>query len=147
MDSAYLYGIITPSVFFKLRDDFSYPEKNKFAEIEATYPSIGGEAANSAIMLSKLGVKTKLDGNYLSARHSARVLRTMRSFKVDVSRLKVKENFGTEEYVVTDGIRGPCSGITPLSQKGPGSGTIPKRPTYAGRITCRSTLSSRTNPG
>lgn len=53
-------------------------------------------------MLSKLGVKTKLDGNYLSARHSARVLRTMRSFKVDVSRLKVKENFGTEEYVVTD---------------------------------------------
>lgn len=42
MDRVYLYGIITPSMVFKLRDDFSYPEKNKFAEIEATYPSIGG---------------------------------------------------------------------------------------------------------
>jgi sugar/nucleoside kinase (ribokinase family) len=102
MGSVYLYGMITPSVVFKLRDDFSYPEKNRFAEIQTTYPSIGGEAANSAIMLSKLGVRTKLDGNYLKPEHAARVIKTMRGFKVDVSRLKVKAGYGTEEYVVTD---------------------------------------------
>ncbi|MGA2141683.1 MAG: PfkB family carbohydrate kinase [Brevinematales bacterium] len=102
MSKVYVYGMVTPSIVYKLRDDFSYPEKNKFAEIKTTYPSIGGEAANSAIMLSKFGVKAKLDGNYLKPCHAARVIRTMKGFNVDVSRLRIKENCGTEEFVVTD---------------------------------------------
>jgi hypothetical protein len=55
--------MITPSTVHVLRSDFAYPRPNTYAEIARSYPSVGGEAANSAIVLASLGVCTRLDGN------------------------------------------------------------------------------------
>src|SRR5271157_4420535 len=102
MYKVYLYGMVTASTVYRLREDFTFPRQNTYAEIKTSYPSIGGEAANSAIMLSKLGVRTRLDGNYLSKKHAPMVRNTFRRLGVDVSRLKAKENSGTEEFVITN---------------------------------------------
>ncbi len=103
MKPVYLYGMITPSTVHVLRDDFSYPRANTYAEIARTLPSIGGEAANSAIVLSKFGVKTVLDGNWIDPKNERKIKDTMSGYGIDISLLSVKEGFGTEEVVITDG--------------------------------------------
>jgi sugar/nucleoside kinase (ribokinase family) len=104
MSTVYLYGMISPSTVHVLREDFTFPRPNTYAEIGRSYPSIGGEAANSAIMLSKLGVKTKLDGNWINRRNAEKVMDLIGTFGIDISRLSVKDGFGTEEIVIADGV-------------------------------------------
>jgi len=103
MKPVYLYGMISPSTVHVLREDFSYPNANTYAEIGRTLPSIGGEAANSAIVLSKLGVKTILDGNWINPKNEKKVKTMIGAYGIDISRLSVKEGFGTEEVIITDG--------------------------------------------
>ena len=103
MIDAYLYGMVSPSMVYLLREDFSFPKPNTYAEVAQTLPSIGGEAANSAIVLARLGLRTKLDGNWLNRRSEARVLSTLRGYGIDVSRLTVTDDFGTDEIVIADG--------------------------------------------
>ena len=81
MKRVYLFGMVTPSTVYTLREDFTFPAPNKYGEIKDTYPSIGGEAANSAIMLSKLGVKTFLDGNYCNIKHAREGQENLREFR------------------------------------------------------------------
>jgi sugar/nucleoside kinase (ribokinase family) len=64
--------------------------------------SVGGEAVNSAIMLSKLGIKTKLDGNWINEKNAVKILKILEPFEIDTSRLTLKLNYGTEEIVITD---------------------------------------------
>ncbi|MFC1569238.1 carbohydrate kinase family protein [bacterium] len=98
----YCYGMITPSTVYLLREDFKYPPPNEYGEIKQTIPSVGGEAVNSAIMLSKLGIKTKLDGNWLNPIYADKVKNLLKPFHIDISRLTEKQNYGTEEFVITD---------------------------------------------
>ena len=70
MPEVYLYGMISPSTVYLLDEGFAFPQPNQYAEIKQSLPSVGGEAVNSAIMLSKLGVKTKLDGIWISQKHA-----------------------------------------------------------------------------
>lgn len=102
MDKVYLYGMISMSTVYVLDKDFVFPHPNEYAEIADSVFSIGGEAANSAIMLSKLGIKTKLDGNWLSEKNAGKIQNCLKSYDIDISRLTVKENYGTEEIVITD---------------------------------------------
>jgi sugar/nucleoside kinase (ribokinase family) len=102
MNEVYLYGMISPSTVYVLDDGFKFPPPNEYAEIARSTFSIGGEAANSAIMLSKLGIKTKLDGNWLNKKHATKIQSRLRYFHIDISRLTVKENNGAEEIVITD---------------------------------------------
>jgi len=102
MYDVYLYGMISASTVYCLDEKFTFPQPNKYAEIRDCLPSVGGEAVNSAIMLSKLGMKTKLDGNWLNERNAEKVLNILKPFNIDVSRLTIKPNFGTEEIVITD---------------------------------------------
>ncbi len=102
MDEVYLYGMVSMSTVYVLDKDFVFPRPNEYAEIDQSVFSIGGEAANSAIMLSKLGIKTKLDGNWLNEKNAGKIKKCLKSFKIDISRLTVKENYGTEEIVITD---------------------------------------------
>lgn len=102
MDKVYLYGMISMSTVYVLDDDFKFPRPNEYAEIAESVFSIGGEAVNSAIMLSKLGINTKLDGNWLKEKHSAKIQSLLQNFDIDITRLKTKHNFGTEEIVITD---------------------------------------------
>jgi sugar/nucleoside kinase (ribokinase family) len=97
----YLYGMISKSIVYVLDADSEFPRPNEYAEIAKTSLSIGGEAANSAIMLSKLGIKTKLDGNWLSEKNGKKIKELLKSFGIDITRLTVKENYGTEEIVIT----------------------------------------------
>ncbi len=98
----YLYGIVTPSTVYVLREDFSFPEANAYAEVAETLPSIGGEAANSAIVLARLGLRTRLDGNWLNARRAGEVTSKLGSYGIDVARLTVVDSGGTDEFVVAD---------------------------------------------
>jgi sugar/nucleoside kinase (ribokinase family) len=98
----YLYGMVSPSTVYVLRGDFRFPNPNTYAEIARVLPSIGGEAANSAIVLSKFGLKARLDGNWISRKNSERVLTTLGGFGIDVSRLSITEELGTEEIVIAD---------------------------------------------
>lgn len=102
MDKVYLYGMISMSTVYVLDDEFVFPHPNEYAEIAQSLFSIGGEAVNSAIMLSKLGIKTKLDGNWLSKKNEKKIKELLKSFDIDITRLTVKENYGTEEIVIAD---------------------------------------------
>lgn len=102
MDEVYLYGMISMSTVYVLDKDFLFPGPNEYAEIAQSVISIGGEAANSAIMLSKLEIETKLDGNYLNKKHAAKIQKLLKTFAIDITRLTTEENYGTEEIVITD---------------------------------------------
>jgi sugar/nucleoside kinase (ribokinase family) len=94
--------MITPSTVYILDEGFPFPQANHYAEIKQCLPSLGGEAVNSAIMLSKLGITAKLDGNWLNQNNADKAFNILKPFTIDVSRLKVKQNYGTEEIVITD---------------------------------------------
>lgn len=102
MHDVYLYGMISPSTMVVLDEDYVYPRPNEYAEIKHSLPSVGGEAVNSAIMLSKLGIKTKLDGIWLNKRHAGQVMSLLEPFGIDVSRIPIKTEGGTKEMVITD---------------------------------------------
>lgn len=102
MSDVYLYGMISPSTVHLLRSDFEYPKANTYAEIGQTLRSIGGEAANSAIILSKLGLDTRLDGNWINRRHADQVFELLGAFGIDLSRLTQTEVGGTDEVVIVD---------------------------------------------
>jgi sugar/nucleoside kinase (ribokinase family) len=103
MHDVYLYGMIAASTVHVLDLNLKFPKPNCYAEISQTLPSIGGEAANSAIMLSKLGVKTKLDGNWLGEENAEKILTILGSLDIDVSRLTVTTKYrGAEEIVIAD---------------------------------------------
>jgi sugar/nucleoside kinase (ribokinase family) len=94
--------MISSSTVHILDSKFSFPRPNEYAEIKQTLPSVGGEAINSAIMLSKLGIKTRIDGNWLNKHHSDKILNLIKPYKIDTSRLTIVEKYGTEEVVITD---------------------------------------------
>ncbi len=98
----YLYGMISPSTVYILDEEFSYPQPNQYAEIKRSLPSLGGEAVNSAIVLSKFGIRTKLDGNWINQKHAEKVFVILKPYDIDVSRLTVHSDYGTEEIVITD---------------------------------------------
>ncbi len=99
---AYLYGMISPSTVHILREDFRFPGPNTYAEIGRTLPSIGGEAANSAIIMSKLGLKTRLDGNWIGRESLDGIKGALAGYGVDVSRLLGMDGAGTAEIVIAD---------------------------------------------
>ena len=102
MHDVYLYGMISPSTVYVLDEHFVYPHANEYAEIKESLPSVGGEAVNSAIMLSKLGIKTKLDGIWLNQNQAGKVMSLLKPFGIDVSRITIKPEGGTEEVVIAD---------------------------------------------
>ena len=68
----YAYGVISASSLYLLKDQF--PARSGYAEIVKKYKNIGGEAANTSIVLSRLGLKVKLDGNWLNPDEDANFL-------------------------------------------------------------------------
>ena len=70
MHDVYAFGVIAPSTLLVLEDD--YPPSGGYAEIAGVYPSFGGEAAGGAYVLARLGVATKLDGNWLGEHEASK---------------------------------------------------------------------------
>lgn len=103
MHEVYAYGMIAPSTLLELADDF--PQPAGYAEIDAVYPSIGGEAAGSAYVLARLGVTVKLAGNRLgNDESSARTIELLSGAGVDCSAIPmVGDGPSVTEVVVASG--------------------------------------------
>jgi sugar/nucleoside kinase (ribokinase family) len=98
----FAYGVIAASRLHLLRQPFPAPDG--YAEIAHSLPMTGGEALNSAIVLSRLGLRVQLDGNWLGDNPQGRaLLETIRGFHIDASRLRIKKGYaGVNEIVFSD---------------------------------------------
>ena len=96
----YSYGVVSSSTLYSL--NYGFPQPQGYSEIKEVYSILGGEAANSSLVLSRLGVKVKLDGSWLSRNTDGKnVQGILRGNGVDVSRLKLVPR-GVEEVVFSD---------------------------------------------
>jgi len=99
----YAYGVIASSTLHLLSQPF--PQSDGYAEIDRTYAMTGGEALNSSIVLSRLGLQVLLDGNWIGDTAKGKsLLETIQSYKIDTRRLRVKQGYsGVREIVFSDG--------------------------------------------
>ncbi len=99
MHDVYAFGVIAPSTLLVLEDD--YPPSGGYAEIAGVHPSFGGEAAGGAYVLARLGVATKLDGNWLGDdESSAHVIEVLSAAGVDCSAIRREGNARAVREVV-----------------------------------------------
>ena len=95
----YSYGVVSSSTLYSVRGAF--PAAEGYAEIEDVRYMTGGEATNSSIVLSRLGARVKLDGNWLGADDNGKRTKELLSdYQVDTSRLPLREGYkGVQEVV------------------------------------------------
>lgn len=99
----YAYGVVSASTLYSIRGPF--PGVEGYAEIEDVQFMTGGEAANSSVVLARLGVSVKLDGNWLGADESGlRTKALLSGYQIDTTRLSLREGYkGTQEVVFAAG--------------------------------------------
>jgi sulfofructose kinase len=95
----YAYGVVASSTLYTIKGEFPGPDG--YAEVEDVQFMTGGEAANSSIVLSRLGVRVRLDGNWLGADAAGRRTRALLNrYRIDTSRLPLREGYrGVRETV------------------------------------------------
>ncbi len=95
----YSYGVISSCTLYGIHGAF--PAAEGYAEIEDVRHITGGEAANSSIVLSQLGARVLLDGNWLGDDEQGRRTKALLSgYEIDTSRLPLKEGYeGVREVV------------------------------------------------
>jgi sugar/nucleoside kinase (ribokinase family) len=98
----YAYGVISSSELHLL--SMPFPSPDAYAEITETHFMTGGEALNSAIVLSRLGLRVQLDGNWIGDTPAGkRLLEIIQHHNIDTTRLEVKKDFaGVREIVFSD---------------------------------------------
>lgn len=98
----YAYGVIASSDLHLL--SMPFPSPDAYAEIAESHFMTGGEALNSAIVLSRLGVSVQLDGNWIGDSPAGeRLLATIGRYDIDTQRLRVEPGFaGVREIVFSD---------------------------------------------
>jgi sugar/nucleoside kinase (ribokinase family) len=96
------YGMISTSKLVLLENDF--PKPDCYSEIKKIFKMTGGEAANSSIVLSKLGIRVKLDGNWLGNNsEELNTIKILNDFEIDTTRVKIKDDYkGPYELVCAD---------------------------------------------
>ena len=98
----YIYGMTVLSNIHLLKGP--YPPADTYQEIVRSYVIPGGEGANAAVVLSKLGLKTQLDGCYLGELTNAPLTNYLSERGVDVSMLPYDASFpGWRDLVLCDG--------------------------------------------
>lgn len=95
----YSFGVVSPSTLYRIRGDF--PAAEGYAEIESVHSMTGGEAANSSMVLARLGVSVKLDGNWLGDNDDGERTKALLSdSNIDVTRLPLVAGYeGVREVV------------------------------------------------
>jgi sugar/nucleoside kinase (ribokinase family) len=97
----YAYGVIASSTLYLLAGDF--PARSSYAEFVKKYKNIGGEAANSSLVLARLGLKVKLDGNWINPDEDADFIKKVfEDNQVDITRLSFQRCSGPKEMLVVD---------------------------------------------
>lgn len=96
----YSFGVVSSSTLYTIAEAF--PSAEGYAEIDAVHHMTGGEAANSSIVLSRLGVQVKLDGSWLGADDAGiRTKAILDEHGIDTTRLPLqKGQEGAEEMVI-----------------------------------------------
>ncbi|HYD54677.1 MAG TPA: hypothetical protein VEA99_18735, partial [Gemmatimonadaceae bacterium] len=99
----YAYGMVSKSTLYKL--DGKFPGPDGYCEFAEALPMIGGEAANSSLVLARFGVSIRLDGNWLGTLNGGEApLALLRERGIDVSRLLLKPGYRGVEEVVFAGL-------------------------------------------
>ena len=95
----YSFGVVSSSTLYLL--DGSFPNPDGYAEIGEVRHWIGGEAANSSIVLARLGATVKLDGNWIGDDDPGRRTRSiLEDIGIDMSRLPLRPDYqGVSENV------------------------------------------------
>lgn len=95
----YSYGVVSSSTLYSVRGAF--PKSEGYAEIDDVRYMTGGEATNSSVVLSCLGVRVKLDGNWLGADENGKRTKALLSeHRIDTSRLPLRKGYqGVQEVV------------------------------------------------
>ncbi len=95
----YSYGVVSSSTLYTISGDF--PTAEGYAEISDCRHMTGGEATNSSIVLSRLGAKVKLDGNWIGDDEAGRRTKAILSdYQIDTSRLPLRKGYeGVQEIV------------------------------------------------
>ena len=98
----YAYGVISASTLHLLNQPF--PQPDGYAEISETYFMTGGEALNSAIVLSRLRLRVQLDGNWIGDnQRGADLLAIINKHNIDAKRLSIVKGYaGVQEIVFSD---------------------------------------------
>lgn len=96
----YAYGVVSSSTLCSITGEF--PCSEGYAEIDEIRYMVGGEAANSSIVLSRLGASVKLDGNWIGADDGGkRTKAVLNDNQIDTSRLPLQAGYvGVQEMVV-----------------------------------------------
>lgn len=98
----YAFGMICPSRLVVMKSQF--PREGQYAEIVSTHTSLGGEAANSSVVLAALGLIVKFDGNWLRlSQQSRETIGLLSGLGVDTSRVSLRAVDGPEELVIASG--------------------------------------------
>lgn len=95
----YSFGVVSSSTLYTFKGNF--PDPDGYSEFDDVQYMLGGEAANSSIVLSRLGVRVRLDGNWIGDDDAGRRTKALLDrFKIDSSRLVLKDNYqGVSEAV------------------------------------------------
>jgi sugar/nucleoside kinase (ribokinase family) len=99
----YAYGVISSSTLHLIKNPFPTPDG--YAEIGQSFAMTGGEALNSSIVLSRLGVtRLQLDGNWIGdTPEGMQLLERIQSYHIDTHRLTVQKGYeGVREIVFSD---------------------------------------------
>ena len=97
----YSYGVIASSTLYLLKEHF--PAKSGYAEFTRKFKNIGGEAANTSLVLSRLGISVKLDGNWINPDDDAGFIKDVfNRHQVDISRISFQKCCGPKEMLVVD---------------------------------------------
>lgn len=97
--AVYAYGMISSSTFYELPGAF--PQPDTYAEIGREFRMTGGEATNSSIVLSRLGVRVKLSGNILGFdREAQQLMELLKEYKIDLSSVEQKQGVRTVKEIV-----------------------------------------------
>ncbi len=95
----FAYGVISSSTVYKLRGRF--PGVEGYAEVDSVRHATGGEAANSSVVLARLGIPVLLDGNWLGDDDGGRRVKALLSgYAIDTTRLPLLEGHSSVEEAV-----------------------------------------------
>jgi sugar/nucleoside kinase (ribokinase family) len=100
----YSYGMIAASTLHLLSQPF--PPAEGYAEIRDTLRMTGGEALNSWLVLRRLGLSVRLDGNWIGDDPGGkRLFRCIRQAGIDTKLLRMRRGYaGASEVVFADSI-------------------------------------------
>jgi sugar/nucleoside kinase (ribokinase family) len=99
----YCFGHVSTGRILRIKD--SFPAPDGYGEVVADLENHAGEATGSALVLAKLGMSVRLDGNWIGDNEACRrTVAFLASRGIDVSGLRVEPGYvGVQEIVITDG--------------------------------------------